>query len=306
MRASHIGDGRLMSRNQNCNESMVAMLTSSSRAFEGPRLFAGGHGLHTMDNAGHPLYGLFDHSETTGEADDNFEDQAGRHCGKKRRLTMNQVKSLEMSFETESKLDPEKKNQLARDLGLQPRQIAVWFQNRRARFKNKQLERDYDALKGQFELVLAEKSRLETEVRRLKELLLVKDKECKKEENECSQITINCQEETHDHKDTAMTRNGLMISSLHTIDQFKHHEVEQNSCRTDESEVLDERSPHEQKTIQHYPGKLLPLERLYSNPNLHQLGAKLGDGYAPEELYSNSLFTLDEQAAILCFDWQNC
>ena len=33
---------------------------------------------------------------------------------------------------------------------MQPRQIAVWFQNRRARWKTRQLERDYDSLNKQF------------------------------------------------------------------------------------------------------------------------------------------------------------
>ncbi|KAK6129316.1 hypothetical protein DH2020_036924 [Rehmannia glutinosa] len=70
---------------------------------------------------------------------------------KKRRLTPEQVHLLEKSFEAENKLEPERKTQLAKNLGLQPRQVAVWFQNRRARWKTKQLERDYDELKASFD-----------------------------------------------------------------------------------------------------------------------------------------------------------
>lgn len=71
--------------------------------------------------------------------------------GKKRRLTASQVQFLERNFEVENKLEPERKIQLAKELGLQPRQVAIWFQNRRARFKNKQLEKNYDSLKNSYD-----------------------------------------------------------------------------------------------------------------------------------------------------------
>lgn len=84
---------------------------------------------------------------------------------KKKRLTSEQLEALENSFQEEIKLDPERKMKLAQELGLQPRQIAVWFQNRRARWKAKQLERLYDALKQEFDAVFREKQQLQEEVR---------------------------------------------------------------------------------------------------------------------------------------------
>lgn len=68
---------------------------------------------------------------------------------------VNQVSLLEKSFEAENKLEPERKTQLAKKLGLQPRQVAIWFQNRRARWKTKQLERDYDLLKASYDALLS-------------------------------------------------------------------------------------------------------------------------------------------------------
>lgn len=78
-------------------------------------------------------------------------EEPGYHSEKKRRLCVDQVKALEKSFEVENKLEPERKVKLAQELGLQPRQVAVWFQNRRARWKTKQLERDYGVLKANYE-----------------------------------------------------------------------------------------------------------------------------------------------------------
>ncbi|KAF3959884.1 hypothetical protein ACB098_01G271600 [Castanea mollissima] len=100
---------------------------------------------------------------------------------KKRRLSPEQVHLLEKSFETENKLEPERKTQLAKKLGLQPRQVAVWFQNRRARWKTKQLERDYDVLKSSYDslysnydTLVKEHEKLKSEVVSLNEKLQAK------------------------------------------------------------------------------------------------------------------------------------
>jgi hypothetical protein len=73
---------------------------------------------------------------------------AGGLGEKKRRLASEQVRALERSFEADNKLDPERKARIARDLLLHPRQVAVWYQNRRARWKTKQIERDFTALRS--------------------------------------------------------------------------------------------------------------------------------------------------------------
>ncbi|KAJ6388438.1 hypothetical protein OIU77_026915 [Salix suchowensis] len=45
-------------------------------------------------------------------------------------------------FESKSRPEPEMKQQLADEIGLEPRQVAIWFQNRRARLKTKQVEKE--------------------------------------------------------------------------------------------------------------------------------------------------------------------
>jgi homeobox-leucine zipper protein len=98
--------------------------------------------------------------EVNGGGEDELSDDGSQAGEKKRRLNVEQVRTLEKNFELGNKLEPERKMQLARALGLQPRQVAIWFQNRRARWKTKQLEKDYDALKRQLDAVKAENDAL--------------------------------------------------------------------------------------------------------------------------------------------------
>ena len=113
--------------------------------------------------------------EANGE--DDLSDDGSQAGEKKRRLNMEQVKTLEKNFELGNKLEPERKMQLARALGLQPRQIAIWFQNRRARWKTKQLEKDYDLLKRQYEAIKADNDALQTQNQKLHaEVILTNEK----------------------------------------------------------------------------------------------------------------------------------
>ncbi|KAJ4869936.1 Homeobox-leucine zipper protein ATHB-7 [Raphanus sativus] len=93
-----------------------------------------------------------------------------------RRFSDEQIKSLEMRFKSETRLEPRKMVQLARELGLQPRQVAIWFQNKRARWKTKQLEtefnilrQNYNDLASQFESLKKENQGLVSELHILNE-----------------------------------------------------------------------------------------------------------------------------------------
>lgn len=71
----------------------------------------------------------------------------------KRRFSDEQISLLESIFESDSKLEPRKKVQVAKELGLQPRQVAIWFQNRRARWKSKEMEKEFRKLKAEYDIL---------------------------------------------------------------------------------------------------------------------------------------------------------
>ncbi|EOA22245.1 hypothetical protein CARUB_v10002831mg [Capsella rubella] len=83
---------------------------------------------------------------------------------KNKRLASEQLASLELRFQEDFRLDTERKFKLAEELGLEPRQVAVWFQNRRARWKVKHLEESYDSLRQEYDAVWREKQMLHDEV----------------------------------------------------------------------------------------------------------------------------------------------
>jgi homeobox-leucine zipper protein len=84
---------------------------------------------------------------------------------RKRRLSDDQARFLELSFRKERKLETPRKVQLAAELGLDAKQVAVWFQNRRARHKSKLMEEEFSKLRAAHDAVVLHNCHLETEVR---------------------------------------------------------------------------------------------------------------------------------------------
>ena len=79
------------------------------------------------------------------------------------RFNDEQIKLLEIMFEEESRPESRIKQKLANELGLHPRQVATWFQNRRARLKTKQIEREYSLLKASYDTLASNFESLKTE-----------------------------------------------------------------------------------------------------------------------------------------------
>lgn len=147
---------------------------STSSTFHGASSMVCFEGVRRNDATAAPFYQSQIKEENGGDED---SDECLQLPGKKRRLTAAQVMHLESSFEADNRLEPERKLQLAADLGLLPRQVAIWFQNRRARFKTKQLEKEYGTLKARFDRLKTDHGSLQKENLELaSELKVLKEK----------------------------------------------------------------------------------------------------------------------------------
>nr|BBB04290.1 homeodomain leucine zipper protein Vrs1 [Hordeum vulgare subsp. vulgare] len=119
-------------------------------------------------------------SARCGGGDGDGGEMDGGGDPKKRRLTDEQAEILELSFREDRKLETARKVYLAAELGLDPKQVAVWFQNRRARHKNKTLEEEFARLKHAHDAAILHKCHLENELLRLKERLGATEQEVRR------------------------------------------------------------------------------------------------------------------------------
>uniref|UniRef100_A0A7C8YGN5 Homeobox-leucine zipper protein n=2 Tax=Opuntia streptacantha TaxID=393608 RepID=A0A7C8YGN5_OPUST len=184
------------------------------------------------------FFHTYDQEDNGDEDFDDFFHQPE----KKRRLTVEQVQFLEKSFEAENKLEPERKVQLAKDLGLQPRQVAIWFQNRRARWKTKQIEKDFDALqanfnslKADYDNLLKEKEQLQAEVVHLTDKLKLKQKE-QGEHSDSSKM----HDQSKANQQEPVTDSASESEDAH-VSIFPSKQEDLSSTRSD---VLDSDSSH--------------------------------------------------------------
>ncbi|MBA0863283.1 hypothetical protein Goshw_018996 [Gossypium schwendimanii] len=111
-------------------------------------------------------------SRASDDEDGGGSAGGGDASRKKLRLSKEQSMVLEETFKEHSTLNPKQKLALAKQLNLKPRQVEVWFQNRRARTKLKQTEVDCEHLKRCCENLTEENRRLHKEVQELRALKL--------------------------------------------------------------------------------------------------------------------------------------
>nr|XP_009380740.1 PREDICTED: homeobox-leucine zipper protein HOX17-like [Musa acuminata subsp. malaccensis]XP_018675047.1 PREDICTED: homeobox-leucine zipper protein HOX17-like [Musa acuminata subsp. malaccensis] len=107
----------------------------------------------------------------TSFKEETEEKRDGGGTRKKLRLSGEQLALLEDSFRAHSTLAPDQKQELAQRLHLQPRQVEVWFQNRRARTKLKQTEVDCGFLRRCCERLANENRRLKRELMEMRSVV---------------------------------------------------------------------------------------------------------------------------------------
>ncbi|KAJ9171197.1 hypothetical protein P3X46_014592 [Hevea brasiliensis] len=108
-----------------------------------------------------------------GRVSDDEDGLAGGDASRKKlRLSKEQSLLLEDTFKEHNTLNPKQKLDLGKQLNLRPRQVEVWFQNRRARTKLKQTEVDCEYLKRCCENLTQENRRLQKDVQELRALKL--------------------------------------------------------------------------------------------------------------------------------------
>ncbi|KAJ3697625.1 hypothetical protein LUZ61_001330 [Rhynchospora tenuis] len=102
------------------------------------------------------------------------EEEEHNFCKKKLRLTTEQHSILESTFREHSTLNTKQKQILAKELNLLPRQVEVWFQNRRAsitnRIKLKQTEANCEYMRRCYEALIEENKRMKKELHELRTL----------------------------------------------------------------------------------------------------------------------------------------
>ncbi|CAJ1958364.1 unnamed protein product [Sphenostylis stenocarpa] len=112
----------------------------------------------------------YDQRASSRASDEDDNNGSGGNARKKLRLSKEQSAFLEESFKEHNTLNPKQKLALAKQLNLRPRQVEVWFQNRRARTKLKQTEVDCEYLKRCCETLTEENRRLHKELQELRAL----------------------------------------------------------------------------------------------------------------------------------------
>ncbi|XP_010557949.1 PREDICTED: homeobox-leucine zipper protein HAT14 [Tarenaya hassleriana] len=157
--------GQYRGRRQDTNRLSTTAAAGEEEAVPSPP--------HSVTSSIRLDFGIMGHGkrdEMERSASRASDDEENGSARKKLRLSKEQSAFLEESFKEHNTLNPKQKLALAKQLNLRPRQVEVWFQNRRARTKLKQTEVDCEYLKRCCETLTEENRRLQKELQELRAL----------------------------------------------------------------------------------------------------------------------------------------
>ncbi|CAK9167446.1 unnamed protein product [Ilex paraguariensis] len=159
----------------------------------------------------------------------------------KRRFSHDQIRLLESMFNSESRPEQWTKKQLASMIGLQPRQVAIWFQNRRARSKSKQIERDYNILKISYDTLASKFDSLKKEnqslLNQLEKLtnLMGRSRESRDQEYESQNKVLGAKKKPNPPLET---HDKIGMPSCNEVDTLVEY-FEDDNCILNMADVAD-------------------------------------------------------------------
>ncbi|XP_073047448.1 homeobox-leucine zipper protein HAT14-like isoform X2 [Primulina eburnea] len=151
-------------RGKKCEEWEATLSSSKNKSYQMDYFSTFKSKKRELEESTAADLGLITNSRGTSDEEENGL------ARKKLRLSKEQSAFLEDSFKEHNTLNPRQKLALAKELNLRPRQVEVWFQNRRARTKLKQTEVDYEYLKRCCETLTEENRKLQKELQELRAL----------------------------------------------------------------------------------------------------------------------------------------
>ncbi|XP_073273735.1 homeobox-leucine zipper protein HAT14-like [Primulina huaijiensis] len=151
-------------RGEKCEEWAATLSSSKSKSYQMDYFSTLKSKWRELEESTAVDLGLITNSRGTSDEEENGL------ARKKLRLSKEQSAFLEDIFKEHNTLNPKQKLALAKELNLRPRQVEVWFQNRRARTKLKQTEVDYEYLKRCYETLTEENRKLQKELQELRAL----------------------------------------------------------------------------------------------------------------------------------------
>ncbi|WCJ40787.1 Homeobox-leucine zipper protein GLABRA 2 [Euphorbia peplus] len=137
------------------NAAAEAERSAAVEVEEGEEGSGGGTVEVSSENSGAVRSRSDDELEGEGEHDEEDEDGDGKNKKKKRkkyhRHTADQIKEMEALFKESPHPDEKQRQQLSKQLGLAPRQVKFWFQNRRTQIKAIQERHENSLLKTEMD-----------------------------------------------------------------------------------------------------------------------------------------------------------